>query len=124
MAKEMDLGTAKFGTQDLVNVRVRIEDETLGANGRTMLTVSVKNLSPVPLAGVLVDPHLHATSPPVIIPDTSTCDLDVDETEACSFIIDNSGSASAANYSLNVHISGVPGYAGPPFWYSKVINLP
>lgn len=123
--KSLDVGTAKLGSQDLISVKLTIADDTIGPNARTNLSVTVKNLSPIPLNGVMCDPHVHGGAvAPAVIPDTATLNLDVGEEETCGFIVDNSGNTGTAKFRVNVHVSGIPGYAGPPHFFTKEMKIP
>jgi len=44
--KESDLGTAIFSGQPIVNLRMRIEEDTLGPGARTTLSVILKKMCP------------------------------------------------------------------------------
>ena len=123
--KQMDVGTASLGSQDIINVKLKIADDTIGPGNRTNLSITVKNLSPIPLPGVVIDPHLHGgVVTPVILPDKGTFNLEVGEEETCGFLVDNSGNAAQAEFRVNVHVSGIPGYAGPPYFYTKEMKVP
>ncbi len=120
--KEMDVGTVTFGTQDLVNVKLKISDATIGPGERATLNVTLKNLSPVQLSNIQVVPHIYTGSPPVVVPANAIITLDVNETETCGFIIDNAGNPNNASFNVNVHLSNLLG--GIVTFHSNDLTVP